>query len=135
MIEILVKTNKHDQLVDITDQVARFVETSGVRSGAVLIYCPHTTAGIVINEGADPDVARDILTTLNVVFPWNGAYRHMEGNAAAHIKSMVVGPEKLIPIQDGRMTLGRWQHIFFAEFDGPRSRTVRLGILPFSPGQ
>ena len=130
MRKITVKTTAHDQLVDITDQIRDFVSESAVQSGAVLVYCPHTTAGIVINEGADPDVARDILTTLNVVFPWNGAYRHMEGNAAAHIKSLVTGPEKLIPIHNGKLLLGTWQHVFFAEFDGPRNRTVLLTLLP-----
>lgn len=129
MNKISVKTSKHEELVDITNQVREFVETSAVDEGAVLIYSPHTTAGIIINEGADPEVARDVLTTLHRVFPWNGAYRHMEGNAAAHIKSIVTGPEKLVPIEKGKLSLGTWQHIFFIEFDGPRDRTLFLTIL------
>ncbi len=129
MHTITIKTAQHEALVDITDQVKAFVESSNVQEGAVLIYCPHTTAGVIINEGADPDVSRDILITLSRVFPWNGAYRHMEGNAAAHIKSMVTGQERLIPVSGGKTALGRWQHVFFAEFDGPRTREVFLTIL------
>lgn len=129
MHKIAVKTDKHEELTDITDQVREFVERSGKQDGAVLIYCPHTTAGVIVNEGADPDVSRDILASLHQVFPWNGAYRHMEGNAAAHIKSMVTGPEKFVPINNGRLALGTWQHIFLADFDGPRTRTIFLTIL------
>jgi len=129
MHKIDVKTNKHEELTDISAQIREFVENAGIQTGAILIYCPHTTAGIIVNEGADPDVSRDVLTSLRQVFPWNGAYRHMEGNAAAHIKSMVTGPEKLLPIDDGKLALGTWQHIFLAEFDGPRTRTVFLTIL------
>lgn len=127
MKEISVTTRSHEEFVDVTSSIQEFVKDKG--DGAVLIYCPHTTAGVVINEGADPDVVRDILNSLGKTFPWKGGYHHLEGNAAAHIKATVVGPSKIIPVQNGRLILGTWQHVFFAEFDGPRSRRLILQFL------
>jgi len=101
-------------------------------SGALLVYVPHTTAGVCVNEGADPDVAGDLGRFLDRLVPWESDYRHSEGNAAAHLKASLVGTSVTIPVQDSKLSLGRWQEIFFCEFDGPRTRTVELRFLPGS---
>lgn len=123
-----VRTNSR-QLLPITNQVQKAVTESGVRSGLCTVFCPHTTAAITINENADPDVARDLLFALEESFPDRPEFRHMEGNSAAHMKASVVGASVTVPIEDGRLALGRWQGIYFCEFDGPRTRQFHVQIL------
>jgi len=125
-----VNTSRREQFVDITPGVNEFLSRSGVKEGVCLVYVPHTTAAVTINEGADPSVAEDILTQLGSLVPWNNGYRHTEGNSAAHIKTLLTGPEKIVPVTAGRLMLGTWQKIFFCEFDGPRKRKVIVKILP-----
>jgi len=124
MPEIRVSTSSHTELVDITTDVQRAVSESGVQDGVCHIYVPHTTAGVTINENADPSVREDILMELNRVIPLQDNYKHLEGNAAAHIKASIVGSSETILVERGRLVLGTWQGIFFCEFDGPRSRRV-----------
>ncbi len=122
-----VKTRDRDQMVDITDQVRRAVDESGISDGAAYVYVPHTTAGTTINENADPSVVHDILAALDAAIPWRqNFYRHGEGNSAAHIKSSLVGCSAMTPVIDGRLALGTWQGIYFCEFDGPRSRRATI---------
>ncbi len=125
-----LKTVRRTQLVDITAEVIKLVADSGVRHGVCHLYVPHTTAGLTINESDDPDVARDIEAALDRLVPKAGSYQHREGNADSHIKSTLTGVSATIPIEEGRLTLGRWQGIFFCEFDGPRDRQVRVKIVP-----
>jgi secondary thiamine-phosphate synthase enzyme len=129
--EILsVQTHRRNEMVDITAEVAETVAKCSVDTGTVTVFCPHTTAGITINENADPDVPHDILLTLEELFPQHRAgYRHNEGNSDAHVKSSLVGASETIFIQNGQLTLGTWQGIYFCEFDGPRSRHVHLRIM------
>jgi secondary thiamine-phosphate synthase enzyme len=122
--QIAVGTSQHQEMVDITEQVRAVVAT--IDASAVIVYSPHATAGIVINEHADPDVARDMLAALDQMVPDGDLYRHAEGNSAAHVKSTLVGTSQLVAVNDGRLVLGRWQGIFLAEFDGPRTRTVLI---------
>ena len=116
-------------MIDITPLVQAAVKETKVKKGICIIFTPHTTAAITINEKADPDVARDIISALEKAFPQNADYRHAEGNSPAHIKSSLVGASELILIENGRLVLGTWQSIFFCEFDGPRSRKVFLSIV------
>ncbi len=133
-MEILhIRTKLHSEVVDITDAVEKLVEQSGVEEGICVIYVPHTTAAVTINENADPSVKRDILTTLEKIVPWNWNYTHLEGNAAAHIKSSVIGSDRTILIENGHLVLGTWQGIYFCEFDGPRHREVYVKIIPSEP--
>lgn len=125
-----VKTSAHAVLVDITGHVREVLSASGRREGVVVVYVPHTTAGVTIQENADPDVQRDILTHLDKMVPWRGDYRHGEGNAAAHIKASLLGSSATIPVSGGRLELGTWQGIYVAEFDGPRTRRVIVRTLP-----
>jgi secondary thiamine-phosphate synthase enzyme len=128
--KITLKTTHHDQMIDVTENVQKFITEHGIQDGAVVVYCPHTTAGITINENADPDVKRDMIRRFNEVYPWNHKLdRHMEGNTAAHMKASTVGPSQHIIINDGQLLLGTWQGIYFCEFDGPRSRTFYIKIL------
>jgi len=127
--EIKVITAQRTEFVEITEPVKDIVEKSKVKDGVCFIYVPHTTAGVFINENADEDVATDIKNTLEKLIPWINGYKHIEGNAAAHIKSVLTGNNIAIPIKDGKLTLGRWQGIFFAEFDGGRTRKVYIKIL------
>jgi secondary thiamine-phosphate synthase enzyme len=128
MKEIRVSTRSHTELVDISGEVQKVVADSGVRDGVCHVYVPHTTAGVTINENADPSVREDILMELNKVVPLQDNYRHLEGNAAAHIKATIVGSSETILVQGGRLLLGTWQGIFFCEFDGPRSRRVLVNV-------
>ncbi len=128
-----VKTTRRTHLLDITAEVERVVAASGIPHGVCQLYVPHTTAGITINESDDPDVARDIEATLDRLVPKDGPYRHREGNADSHIKSTLTGVSQTVPIEDGRLALGRWQGIFFCEFDGPRQRQVRVRVVPDPP--
>lgn len=125
-----VKTRSRTELVDITAQVRQAVETAGVQTGLCMVYVPHTTAAVTINESADPSVKGDILKVLNQMVPWEADYRHLEGNSAAHIKTTLVGASELIAIEQGRLVLGTWQGIFFCEFDGPRNRKVHVRLMP-----
>jgi secondary thiamine-phosphate synthase enzyme len=128
MITMSVSTKSRNEFIDITARVQQAVTESRTRSGTVLCFVPHTTAGITINENADPDVRRDILSKLESVFPQNDDYRHAEGNSDAHIKASLIGSSVQVIIEDGRLVLGTWQGIFFCEFDGPRSRQVYLQV-------
>ena len=125
-----VKTHQRDELVDITERVALEVAASKVQDGLVVVYVPHTTAGVTINENADPDVVHDVLGALDLAVPWRqDFYQHNEGNSAAHVKSAMVGCSATIPIRAGRMTLGTWQAVYFCEFDGPRTRQAIVTVM------
>ena len=115
--------------IEVTGNVRDLVRESGVRNGLCVVYCPHTTAGITINENADPDVPRDLLAALDRAVPLSANYRHSEGNSAAHVKSSLVGASEMVIIENGRLVLGTWQSIFFCEFDGPRTRKVIVKFL------
>ncbi len=130
MRQFSVSTSRREEFVDITGEVARLVAETGLMEGAVLVYSPHTTAGITINEGADPDVRRDMVAHLARLVPNHPDFRHAEGNSDAHIKVSLMGPSQLVPVSGGRMALGTWQHIYLCEFDGPRRRTVLVQMLP-----
>lgn len=130
---VTLKTVKRTELVDITRDVANFVKESGVRSGICCIFVPHTTAGVTINENDDPDVPRDIENALDRLVPKDAGYKHWEGNADSHIKSTLTGVSQAIHIEDGRLMLGRWQAVFFCEYDGPRQREVHLKIIRDAP--
>ncbi|RLC21052.1 MAG: YjbQ family protein [Deltaproteobacteria bacterium] len=121
---IRVKTGTRIEMVDITGAVREAVSRAGVTDGVCVVYVPHTTAGITVNEGADPAVCTDILRKLNELVPPGDRYRHLEGNADSHIKASLMGSSVNIIVEDGRLVLGTWQKIFFCEFDGPRSRKV-----------
>ncbi len=125
-MELKVKSGSRTQLIDITSDVQAALREAGVRDGLCMIYVPHTTAAVTINENADPTVKSDILKILNQVIPFEANYGHMEGNSAAHIKSTLVGASELVAVRNGKLQLGTWQGIFFCEFDGPRRRRVHL---------
>ena len=127
---ISVFTRSKEVLEEITNRVNDVIHRSGVEEGVCYLYLPHTTAGIIINENADPSVARDILDRLEAMVPTRGNYHHLEGNAPAHIKSSLTGLSLAVPIENGRLALGRWQGVFLCEFDGPRDRTVLMQVLP-----
>jgi secondary thiamine-phosphate synthase enzyme len=127
---LTVKTDRRTQFVDVTAQVQKAVAASGVENGICYLYVPHTTAAITINEHADPDVARDVEGALDRLIPKNGPYRHSEGNSDSHVKAMLVGASQTIFIQGGTLVLGRWQGIFFCEFDGPRERRLDVKVVP-----
>lgn len=127
--EIRVSTKSGSQMVDITRPVSEAVAESGIPSGICYVYVPHTTAGVTINENADPSVVADILKETDKVIPWDDNYRHVEGNSAAHIKASLMGFSQVIPVEAGRLVLGTWQGIFFCEFDGPRTRKVLVKVL------
>lgn len=124
-----VKTGQRCAMIDITGEVQTKVKESGVKNGICIIFVPHTTAGITINENSDPDVVRDFLMEINKIVPISDGYHHIEGNSAAHIKSSMMGFSQTVIIQEGRLMLGTWQGIYFMEFDGPRIRKVHVKIL------
>ena len=125
-----IETPERSAMIDITRRVARVVAESCLANGLVAVYVPHTTAGVTINENADRDVVHDILAALETAVPWRqGFYRHCEGNSAAHVKSSMVGCSAVVPVVDGRLTLGTWQGVFFCEFDGPRTRRVVVTVV------
>ncbi len=126
---INVKTRTRTEFIDITSDVKEIVHESEIKSGVCYVYVPHTTAGVTVNEGADPDVVKDILSTLNKLIPKNNSYLHMEGNSDAHIKTSLMGPSQSIIIEGGKLLLGTWQAIFFCEFDGARSRKVMVKVM------
>ncbi len=124
MDSIGVKSTKREQFLDITREVQEYLSSNKMQNGVLALYSSHTTAGLTINEGADPSVVRDILVNLERLVPRNGDYQHMEGNSDAHIKTSLMGPSLQVIVDNGRLMLGTWQKIFFTEFDGPRSRKV-----------
>ncbi|CAN2041607.1 YjbQ family protein [Candidatus Magnetomoraceae bacterium gMMP-15] len=124
-----IKTSFKTELIDITDNIQKIIKASEIIDGICMVFVPHTTAGIIINESADPSVKRDILMVLNQIIPWQADYHHIEGNSPAHIKSSLVGASELIAIESGKSVLGTWQGIFFCEFDGPRTRKVHVKFL------
>jgi len=129
-LTLTVTTGARTELVDITADVNRLLASAKETSGRLChVYAPHTTAGITINENADPTVSRDIVKVLNTIIPWEADYQHLEGNSAAHIKSSLVGASQTIAIENNRLVLGRWQGLFFCEFDGPRTRTVQIRLF------
>ena len=123
-----VKTGSKTELADLTDRIQQVVAKSGVKEGLCHVFVPHTTAGVTINENADPSVKADILMVLNKLISDRGSYRHAEGNSPAHIKASLVGPQLTVIVSQGRLLLGTWQGIFFCEFDGPRSRRVHVKV-------
>ena len=127
-----VKTSRRTEWVNVTSEVSRAVAASGVTSGVCHVFVPHTTAGITINEGDDPDVARDMEAAFDRMVPRDAGYRHYEGNSDSHIKATLVGASQCVWIEDGRLRLGRWQAIFLCEFDGPRNREIHVRIVPDS---
>lgn len=124
-----LRTTKPQEFIDITDIVATDVRNSNIKDGIVVVYVPHTTAGVTINENADSDVVRDIINTLEKVYPVRGDYRHLEGNSHAHIKASLMGSSCTVIIKEGRLLLGTWQGIYFCEFDGPRQREFYVKII------
>jgi len=127
--KISVKTNNRIELIDITDKVQAAVEKSKVKDGVCVVFCPHTTAGLTINENADPSVRHDIISALNKLVPAHAGYTHSEGNADSHIKSSLFGSSLNVFVEGGRLTFGTWQGIYFCESDGPRSREVWVKII------
>jgi secondary thiamine-phosphate synthase enzyme len=130
MSTLQINTTRRTQFVDITEEVQSAVTQSKITSGICHLYVPHTTAAVTINEHADPDVASDVEAAFDRLIPHRGPYKHREGNSDSHIKSILVGNTQTVFIADGRLALGRWQGIFFCEFDGPRSRQIHLKINP-----
>jgi len=126
--ELRVQTEQQVQLREITREVMKIVEKSGIGEGVALLFVPHTTAAVTINENADPDVATDLVKGLNKLVPLQDHYRHVEGNSAAHIKSSLIGVSEQIIIRDGKLLLGTWQGIYFCEFDGPRARKLLIKL-------
>jgi secondary thiamine-phosphate synthase enzyme len=124
MKQFSVRTSARSEMIDITDRIRALLKESRIRSGICHVFVPHTTAAVTINENADPDVPRDILSELDKIVPHNDHYRHVEGNSAAHIKASIVGASETLLIENGDLVLGTWQSIFFCEFDGPRTRRV-----------
>jgi secondary thiamine-phosphate synthase enzyme len=124
-----VKTRERTELVDVTSDINQLIQKSGTDQGLCMLYVPHTTAAVTINESADPSVKSDMLMILNKIIPWEANYRHLEGNSAAHIKSTLVGSSELIAIENRKLVLGTWQGIFFCEFDGPRNRKLHVKIF------
>jgi secondary thiamine-phosphate synthase enzyme len=125
-----VDTKRRAELVDVTDRVAEIVKRAHVEDGVCQVFVPHTTAGVTINEGADPNVARDLESLLEKLVPKESGYRHSEGNADSHIKTAIVGPACAAPVRGGRLALGTWQAIFLCEWDGPRTRRVEVAVSP-----
>ena len=128
MQTLTVATSARVEMIDITAEVAEAIRKENVRDGIALVFVPHTTAGVTINENADPDVVRDILAEMNKVVPFDDHYHHGEGNSAAHIKSCLFGPSLSLIVSAGRPVLGTWQAVYFCEFDGPRRRTVHVTV-------
>lgn len=129
MLTVHVETKAREAMVDITSRLEELLREAGTRSGLMTVYTPHTTTGLTINEGADPDVCRDILAHLRTMIPRHADFRHAEGNSDAHIKASLFGSSVQIIIEDGRLVLGTWQRVFLGEFDGPRRRTLHVAIL------
>jgi secondary thiamine-phosphate synthase enzyme len=131
---IPVRTRAREQLVDITDAVRDAVRASGIRSGTVHLWSLHTTCGLTVNEGADPDVATDLAAFMDRLVPEQAGFRHAEGNSDSHVKTSLFGPGLTLLVEDGELVLGTWQHVFLAEWDGPRDREVAALVLPVPEG-
>jgi len=129
MKKLQVRSNNLNEMIDITADVQEVVNKEKGMDGFVIVYVPHTTAGVTINEGADPSVQKDIIKTLQQLVPRNNAYSHMEGNSDAHIKASLLGSSVTVLVSEGSLVLGTWQHIFFYEGDGPRNRTVHITVV------
>ncbi|MFC5712851.1 secondary thiamine-phosphate synthase enzyme YjbQ [Thalassorhabdus alkalitolerans] len=130
LTKLSINTATRDEMIDITSKVKNFIKESNVVSGIVTVYTAHTTAGITVNENADPDVKHDMLMRLDEVYPWDHSkYRHAEGNSASHLKASTVGTQQTLIIEEGELILGTWQGIYFCEFDGPRTRTVYVKVM------
>jgi secondary thiamine-phosphate synthase enzyme len=127
--ELSLRTEKHEATIDVTSRVRAAVTRSNVRDGICVVSVAHTTAAVFVNENADPDVQRDLLHQLEELVPKDGDYRHAEGNAAAHIKAVLVGNDVALSIRDGELLLGTWQGVYFAEFDGPRERSATVTVI------
>ena len=127
--ELSVRTSNRVELIDITHTIQKVVSESKIKSGLCIVYVPHTTAAVTINENADPSVQHDITTELNKIIPFNDNYSHIEGNSAAHIKSSLIGTSETILVDGGNLLLGTWQGIYFCEFDGPRNRKVLVKLI------
>lgn len=127
---IQVRSTEREQMLDITEPVSEALREAGARDGVVHLWSLHTTCALTVNEGADPDVAADIVAHLARLAPQDGDYRHAEGNSDSHIKTLVTGPGLTLIVEDGRLVLGTWQKVFLCEWDGPRTRTVALAIVP-----
>lgn len=128
-----VRSSKQTEFIDITRSVEEAVQKTKVRDGICIIFVPHTTAGVTINENADPSVPKDILMELNKIVPFEDRYQHTEGNSPAHIKSSLIGCSETVFVESGKLILGTWQGIFFCEFDGPRSRQVYVKVIKTEP--
>ena len=128
-MKLTVSSTSRTEFIDITADVQNVLAESGLKDGICMLYVPHTTAGVTINESADPSVKSDILSVLNKIVPWDANYRHLEGNSPAHIKASMMGASELIAVENGRLVLGTWQGIFFCEFDGPRTRSVQIHFM------
>jgi secondary thiamine-phosphate synthase enzyme len=128
-----IQSHKKTELIDITEVVQNAAAAEGIETGFCMLFVPHTTAAVTINENADPTVREDMLMVLNRIIPWDAEYRHLEGNSPAHIKSTLVGVSEMIAIAGSRLVLGTWQGIFFCEFDGPRSRKLHAHFLKGTP--
>jgi len=126
ILTLSINTRDRSEMIDITSKVEEELKRSGLKDGVCFLFVPHTTAGITINESADPSVATDIQAMLNKLIPWEGSYRHLEGNSTAHIKSSLIGNSVMLFVESGHLKLGTWQGIFFCEFDGPRSRKLYI---------
>jgi len=129
MRELKIVTKKRNEMIDITNDIQRVIDEENLKKGHVIVYVPHTTAGITINEGADPSVQRDIIETLKGIIPESGDYHHMEGNSDAHIKASILGSSVTVIVENNNLILGTWQHIFFYEGDGPRNRRVYVDLV------
>ena len=127
--EIGINSRARVEMINLTGKIEEMVAEAGFEQGAVIIYTPHTTAALTINESADPDVQKDLINKINKVIPFDDQYRHFEGNSAAHIKSSLIGASEHVIINQGKPLLGRWQAIYFCEFDGPRKRKVYVKML------
>jgi secondary thiamine-phosphate synthase enzyme len=126
---INVKSRSRTEFIDVTEKIQEVLKETGIENGVCYLFVPHTTAGVTINEGADPSVQRDIQTLLNRLIPFDGDYHHREGNSSAHIKSSIIGISQSVLVDDGKLMLGTWQSIFFCEFDGPRHRRIALKFI------
>jgi len=129
MTNFSLQTQARTELINITPELAKIAKTGELKQGALLVFVPHTTAGITINENADPDVVSDLIEELTLLVPCRGNFRHCEGNADSHIKASLMGSSVLVPVAEGRLALGTWQGVFFCEFDGPRRRQVLVTLL------
>jgi secondary thiamine-phosphate synthase enzyme len=126
---ISIKSHRDNELIDITSFINDLIKKEQFLEGYCIVFVPHTTAAVTINEGADPDVKRDILSIFGLLIPKDGSYHHVEGNSDAHIKSSILGSSEFIPIKNGRLLLGTWQHVFFFEGDGPRNRKIHIQLI------